>query len=160
MICLRYFWNSLRENCPYLELFWPAFSRVRTEYGEIQSISPYSVRMLENTDQNNSEYGYFLRSAYHQFKLFLGNFPTSQQKEPSDGVLRKRNSKNMQQLYRRTLILRHECSPVYLLHIFRTIFPDGPLEGCLFIRTSVLLGNIQNPNKHQRYSFFQKQLAT
>ena len=27
-------------------------------------ISPYSVRMLENTDQNNSEYGHFLRSAW------------------------------------------------------------------------------------------------
>ena len=38
-----------------------AFSRIRTEYGEIRSISPYSVRMRENADQNNSEYGYFLR---------------------------------------------------------------------------------------------------
>ena len=27
-------------------------------------ISPYSVRMRENTDQNNSEYGHFLRSEY------------------------------------------------------------------------------------------------
>ena len=30
---------------------WSVFSRIRTEYGEIQSISPYSVRMRENTDQ-------------------------------------------------------------------------------------------------------------
>ena len=30
-----------------------------TEYGEKRSISPYSVRMRENTDQNNSEYGHF-----------------------------------------------------------------------------------------------------
>ena len=30
--------------------------------GEIRGISPYSVRMRENTDQNNSEYGHFLRS--------------------------------------------------------------------------------------------------
>ena len=29
----------------------------------ILRISPYSVRMRENTDQNNSEYGHFLRSA-------------------------------------------------------------------------------------------------
>ena len=28
----------------------------------ILSISPYSVRMRENADQNNSEYGHFLRS--------------------------------------------------------------------------------------------------
>ena len=31
--------------------FWSIFSRIRTEYGEIRSISPYSVRMRENTDQ-------------------------------------------------------------------------------------------------------------
>ena len=38
------------------------FSRIRTEFGEIRSISPYSVWMWENTDQNNSDYGYFSRS--------------------------------------------------------------------------------------------------
>ena len=26
------------------------------------SVSPYSIRMRENTDQNNSEYGHFSRS--------------------------------------------------------------------------------------------------
>ena len=31
--------------------FWSLFSRIRTEYGEIRSISPYSVRMRENADQ-------------------------------------------------------------------------------------------------------------
>ena len=31
--------------------FWSVFSRIRTEYGEILRISPYSVRMWENTDQ-------------------------------------------------------------------------------------------------------------
>ena len=34
----------------------------RTEYGEIWSISLYSVRMRENADQNNSECGHFSRS--------------------------------------------------------------------------------------------------
>ena len=53
---------TLRKKCPYSELFWSVISRIRTEYGEIQSISPYSVRMRENTDQNNSKYGHFLRS--------------------------------------------------------------------------------------------------
>ena len=42
---------SLREKCPNTEFFCFIFSRIRTEYGEIRSISPYSVRMLENTDQ-------------------------------------------------------------------------------------------------------------
>ena len=55
---------SLREKCLYSELFWSAFSRIRTEYGEILRISPYSIRMRENVDQNKSEYGYFLRSVY------------------------------------------------------------------------------------------------
>ena len=41
---------------PYSELFWSVYSRIRTEYGEILLISPYSVWMPENTDQNNSEY--------------------------------------------------------------------------------------------------------
>ena len=31
--------------------FWSVFSRIRTEYGEIRSIFPYSVRIRENTDQ-------------------------------------------------------------------------------------------------------------
>ena len=43
-----------------------AFSRIRSEYAEIRSISPYSVPMRENfgknEDQNNSKYGHFLRS--------------------------------------------------------------------------------------------------
>ena len=56
-------------------------------------------------------------------------------KQPSRGVLRKRCSKNMQQIYRRTpmpnfieITLRHGCSAVDLLHIFRT-----SLDGCFCI---------------------------
>ena len=47
-------------------LFWSAFFRIRTEYGEIRSISPYSVRMRENEDQNNFGYGHFSRSERKQ----------------------------------------------------------------------------------------------
>ena len=54
----------LREKCPYSKFFWSVFSRIRTEYGEIRSISTYFVRMRENTDQNNFEYGHFLRSDF------------------------------------------------------------------------------------------------
>ena len=46
------------------------------------------------------------------------------QKQPSRGVLAKRCSENMQQIYRRTPMLNCDgCSPVNLLHIFRTAFP-------------------------------------
>ena len=58
----------MRKNCPYSFLFWSVFSRTQTEHGEIRSISPYSVRMRENTDQNNSKSGQFLRS-----ELFCGH---------------------------------------------------------------------------------------
>ena len=64
MLFFHHFLNnmSLRKKCPYWELFWSVFSRIRTEYGEIRSISLYSVQMRENTDQNNSEKGHFSRS--------------------------------------------------------------------------------------------------
>ena len=53
--------NALRKKCPYSELFWSVFFRIRTQYWEIRSISSHSVWMLENTDLNNSEQGHFLR---------------------------------------------------------------------------------------------------
>ena len=59
--------------CPYSELFWSVFSRIPTEYGEILLISPYSVRMRRNTDQNNSEHGHFLRSVVHSCLRYGNN---------------------------------------------------------------------------------------
>ena len=47
--------HSLHKKCPYSELFWSAFSCIRTKYAEILCIPPYAVRMQENADQNNSE---------------------------------------------------------------------------------------------------------
>ena len=54
--------GSLRKKYLYSELFWSVFSHIRTEYGEIWSISQYSVQIRENADQNNSEYIHFSRS--------------------------------------------------------------------------------------------------
>ena len=42
----RRFKPTLHEKCPNTK-----FSRIRAEYGEMRSISPYSVRMRENTYQ-------------------------------------------------------------------------------------------------------------
>ena len=63
----------LRKKCPCSELFWSVFSGIRTEYREIFLISPFSVRIRENTDQNNSEYGHFSRKAclYNYIIWFL-----------------------------------------------------------------------------------------
>ena len=62
--------QRLRNKCPYSHLFSSTCSYIRTEYGKIPSISPYWVRMQENADQNNSEYGHLyamnLWPAYHK----------------------------------------------------------------------------------------------
>ena len=55
--------TTLREKCPYSEFFWSIFSHIWTNYGDLLCISLYSIRMGENADQKNSEYGPFLRSA-------------------------------------------------------------------------------------------------
>ena len=64
--------HSLREKCTYLELSWPAFSRIWTEYGDLLSKSPYSHRMQENTDQKNSKYGHISHSDYLWYHCYLG----------------------------------------------------------------------------------------
>ena len=55
----KFHFTTLREKCPYSELFWSTFFRIRTKYGEILLTFPYSVQMRENAYQNNSVYGLF-----------------------------------------------------------------------------------------------------
>ena len=43
----------------YLEFLRSVFSRIRAKYAEMLRISPCSIRMRENMDQKNSEYGHF-----------------------------------------------------------------------------------------------------
>ena len=62
------FTKPLHEKCPYSQLIWSAFPGIWTEYEEALCISPYSVLMRENADQNNYEYGRFLRSK-HNLKI-------------------------------------------------------------------------------------------
>ena len=64
-------WLTLREKCPYWELFWSAFSSIWTEYGEILRISPYSVLIRKNAEQNKSEYGHALSSVRFYDKMDL-----------------------------------------------------------------------------------------
>ena len=62
-------------------------------------------------------------------------------KQHSRVVYRKRCSKNIQQIYRRTpmqsnfieIALRHRYSPVQLLHIFRIIFNKNTCGGLLLV---------------------------
>ena len=53
--------KAYSKKCPYSELFWSAYPRIRTEYGDLQIKSPYSVQMRKNKDQKNSEYVHFSR---------------------------------------------------------------------------------------------------
>ena len=67
LLYFAYYWvwtgtYALREKCPYSELLWFVFSRIRTENREILCISLYSVRIWKNTDQNNSKYRHILLS--------------------------------------------------------------------------------------------------
>ena len=50
------------ERMSKYEIFWFLFSCIRTEYKDLPSKSPHSVRKQENTDQKNSVFGLFLRS--------------------------------------------------------------------------------------------------
>ena len=61
----------LREKCPYSELLWSVFSCIPNEYGELLRVYQHLVRKRENTDQNNSEYGHFLRSALHSWYSYI-----------------------------------------------------------------------------------------
>ena len=69
------------------------------------------------------------------------------QKQPSRGVLRKRCFENMQQSYRTTpmqsnfseITLWHWCSPVSLLHIFRTPFPKNTSGWLLLCYTKMIV---------------------
>ena len=54
-LCWMQLRNSNKQHCVKFvqkrSFFWSGFSRIRTGYGEIRIISPYSVRMQENKDQ-------------------------------------------------------------------------------------------------------------
>ena len=94
----------LREKYPYLEFFWSVFSRIRTEFGEIQSISSYSVLMWENADQKNSEYWYFSRSDSYLFVwpgLFIAEIEIIITKQNQIGKSKKLTSekKRMRHLF-------------------------------------------------------------
>ena len=63
--------NTLYEKWTYSELFCSVLSRIWTKYKEILRSSHYSGRMRESTDQNNSEYGQFLRLMLGKLYTFL-----------------------------------------------------------------------------------------
>ena len=76
LISVVYKYIIMPEKHQYLEFFWSVFPHIRTEYGKMFRISPYTVQMWENTDQKISEYGHFSRSIALEdfsslFRLYL-----------------------------------------------------------------------------------------
>ena len=63
--------HKLRKKCSHLEFFWSVLSAIRTEYGDLQSKPPYSVRMWEKTYQKNSEYEHFSYSNIKDPRKYL-----------------------------------------------------------------------------------------
>ena len=58
-------WNNTSDDvkkCPYLEFLLSVFSRIWTEYGDLQNKHLYSVRIPENMDQKNSIITHIYRS--------------------------------------------------------------------------------------------------
>ena len=88
----------------------------------------------------------------------ISKFPLSYISNHPRGVLKKRCSENIQQMYRRTpmpkcdfnkvakqsklqgnfieIALRYGCSPINLLHIFKIPFPKNTSEGLLLVMVS------------------------
>ena len=79
--------KAVREKCPYSEFFWSVSSGIWIEYGETLRISPYSVRMRENTDLKNSEYGHFSRSEIWVLPCMLNTEPTPKPNNSKDSSI-------------------------------------------------------------------------
>ena len=59
----KWIWNAFRDFQANISFFQSVFSRISTEYEDCEFQRffnfPYSVRIWENTDQENSEFGQF-----------------------------------------------------------------------------------------------------
>ena len=90
-----------------------------------------------------------MKIIFRYLARFSDTFRGYRQKQPPRCVLRKKCSDNMQQIYRRTpmlcnfieITLWHGCSPVNLLHIFRTPFPKNTSGWLLLYRDERLVWN-------------------
>ena len=90
---------------------------------------------------------FFERYNYHRL-VYLRRFVKTTlllQKQPSRGVLKKRCSEVMQQIYSNfiKITLRHGCYPVKLQHIFRTLFSMNTSGWLLLSLTTRTLNEIK-----------------
>ena len=71
----------------YFSLHFPAFGLNTERYSVSLRISPYSVRMRENVDQNNAKYQQFLRSAT-MAESIISTYLTNQYLCPEKDILK------------------------------------------------------------------------
>ena len=86
--------------------FWTVFSRIHAEYGEILRISPYSVRMRQNTDQKRLRIWTLFTQCPLKWKTFSENLRFSDSQ-----VLRFF-------LYRNFLKISHQWLPIPHWNLF------------------------------------------
>ena len=55
-----------------MSFFWPVFSRIRNEYVDLRSKSPYSVRIWKNTTKENFVCGRFSNNENNGYKHLKG----------------------------------------------------------------------------------------
>ena len=68
-------WNTHCVKIARIRSFFdPYFTGSLTEYGEMWTISPYSVRIRENKDQKNSEYGGKKIPKSHKHFTLMSNY--------------------------------------------------------------------------------------
>ena len=142
--------------CPHSELFWSAFSGIRAEYGEILRVSPYSIRIWENVDQNNFEYGHFLSKC----KLYkISFFP--KQKNSTSSVWRFCHIKSVQveRVYTPPLV-SHDPGMLWSWNIHqpsvsdnnRWYYQSGEVVGIYFIKKVPVFPDFRKNEKWCHYS--------
>ena len=129
--------KSNDKKCKQYKLF--TISRIRKKSMWIEILLVGMIYYLHQQDRGIYFYLFFLLlyTVYHIKSLVLCRyyFWFLIKEAAPRGVLIKKCSGNMQQIYRRTPMLkcdfnfRHGCSPVNLLHIFRTLFPKSTSGG-------------------------------
>ena len=73
-LLLQCYYVCMRKKCPYSEFFFSVFSRIRTKYGEIVRISPYSFRMRKIRTRKTPNTDTFHAVCVYVY-VFLNTFP-------------------------------------------------------------------------------------
>ena len=94
-------WKTLREKCSYSELFWSAFSHIRTEYGKMRT------RITPNT---GSFYTVKIFSGLNVINIFGRSFLWNKQKRRDEGKVHQ--FLYLEESFRRERIIIYEKNKI------------------------------------------------